>query len=495
MMQKILIVDDEPGGRDALESLLLNQGYQLALASNGIETLSIARTINPDLILLDIMMPGMDGFEVCRQLRADPRIAEVPVIMVTALDDRDSRLQGIEVGADDFVTKPIDRGELRTRVRSILRLNRYRSLQDERVKLEEQINHLTALRCIDIAITTGQDISHTLQMITEQVTGQLHVDAAIALRYDPLRLCFDICACHGFPEHIIPFGSVSIQDSLVDRVLFDQKEIHDPQFFKRILGGDHPYALLGDYFQDYHAIPLVSRGTVLGVLEIFQKAPLDLGLDAQEFLITLSGQAAIAIDSSRTLEDLRRTNTDLVQAYDATIEGWSRAMDLRDKETEGHTIRVTEKTVELARRMGMDGSELLQMRRGALLHDIGKLGVPDAILLKPGPLTDEEWVIMRKHPTYAYELISPIRYLSHALDIPYCHHEKWNGSGYPQGLKGEEIPLAARLFAIIDVWDALSSDRPYRRGWPAEKVFKYLREGSGIHFDPKVVDEFFQLMR
>jgi putative nucleotidyltransferase with HDIG domain len=191
--------------------------------------------------------------------------------------------------------------------------------------------------------------------------------------------------------------------------------------------------------------------------------------------------------------DLQRTTVELALAYDTTLEGWSSALDLRDHETEGHTQRVTAMTLRLARSLGIPDAELVHMRRGALLHDIGKMGIPDKILLKPGPLTDEEWVIMKKHPVYAYELLSPIPYLRSALDIPYCHHEKWDGSGYPRGLKGEQIPLSARLFAVVDVWDALRSDRPYRRGWDEERVAQHIADGSGTHFDPKVVAAFQQL--
>ena len=185
----------------------------------------------------------------------------------------------------------------------------------------------------------------------------------------------------------------------------------------------------------------------------------------------------------RTVE-LHRANTDLVAAYDATIEGWSRAMDLRDKETEGHSQRVTEMTERLAREVGMGDEEILNARRGALLHDLGKMGIPDSVLLKPGKLTDEEWVVMRTHPRLAYDLLRPIDYLHTSLDIPYCHHEKWDGSGYPRGLRGEEIPQSARLFAVVDVWDALKSNRPYRDGWPEERVLEHIEAGSGTHFDP-----------
>jgi len=191
---------------------------------------------------------------------------------------------------------------------------------------------------------------------------------------------------------------------------------------------------------------------------------------------------------------LEKRQQELIEAYDATIEGWSRALDLRDKETEGHTLRVTEMTVKLARAAGMSEEEIQHVRRGALLHDIGKMGIPDQILLKPDKLTEEEWIIMRKHPVYAFELLSPIAYLRPALDIPYCHHEKWDGSGYPRGLKGEQIPLAARLFTVVDVWDALLSDRPYRQRWPREKAIEYIKSQSGKHFDPKAVELFLSLI-
>ncbi|MEW6288018.1 MAG: HD domain-containing phosphohydrolase [Chloroflexota bacterium] len=191
---------------------------------------------------------------------------------------------------------------------------------------------------------------------------------------------------------------------------------------------------------------------------------------------------------------LEQRQRDLLEAYDTTIEGWSRALDLRDKETEGHTLRVTEMTVALARKAGIPENEIVHIRRGALLHDIGKMGIPDSILLKPDKLTVDEWAIMRKHPMFAYELLYPIEFLRPALSIPYCHHEKWDGTGYPQGLKGEQIPLPARLFAVVDVWDALSYDRPYRKAWSQEKVIEYICEQSGSHFDPKVVEWFLQIL-
>ena len=243
----------------------------------------------------------------------------------------------------------------------------------------------------------------------------------------------------------------------------------------------------GEDFVSYFGVPLVAKGVVKGVLEVYHRSPLHPDQEWLDFLHTLAGQAALAIDNSSLFENLQRSNTELTLAYDATIEGWSHAMDLRDKETEGHTLRVTEVTMELAGLFGTKDEDLVNIRRGALLHDIGKMGVPDAILLKPASLTEEEWVIMRKHPQFAFEMLSPIHYLRSALDIPYCHHEKWDGTGYPRGLKGEQIPLQARIFSIVDVWDALTSDRPYRKAWSKEQTMEYLRSESGKHFDPQVL--------
>ncbi len=194
--------------------------------------------------------------------------------------------------------------------------------------------------------------------------------------------------------------------------------------------------------------------------------------------------------NGRLVEELRRANLSLQLAYDATLAGWSRALDLRDRETEGHTQRVTELTVRLAQAMGVPEAELVHIRRGALLHDIGKLGIPDAILLKPGPLSEEEWEVMRRHPDYAFRWLAGIEFLRPALDIPYCHHERWDGGGYPRGLKGEEIPLAARIFAVVDVFDALTSDRPYRKAWSRDEALRYIHEQAGRQFDPKVVEVF-----
>lgn len=242
-------------------------------------------------------------------------------------------------------------------------------------------------------------------------------------------------------------------------------------------------------------VPIKIAERVIGVISIESEQANAFSESDERLTITLAAQAAIAINNAQLFDDLQRSNTSLTLAYDATIQGWSHALDLRDRETEGHTQRVTNLTMELARRIGISDEQLVHVQRGSLLHDIGKMGVPDHILLKPGALTEAEWASMKQHPVFAYEMLSPIRYLkSAALDIPYCHHEKWDGTGYPRGLKGEEIPLAARIFSIADVWDALTHDRPYRPAWMKETALEYIKEQSSKQFDPQVVEAFLGLI-
>jgi putative nucleotidyltransferase with HDIG domain len=355
-----------------------------------------------------------------------------------------------------------------------------------------QLEQLTALRAIDVAISSSHDLTFTLNVLLDHLVKQLRVDAADILLLDPQLQILEFSAGVGFRRHDIRGSRVKVGQGLSGHALQEQALVHlsdDPEL------GESPGLLFaGEEFVTYYGMPLAARNRTMGVLEIFHRSRLEPDQGWIDYLEAFAGQAAIAIDNAELFESLEQSNTELAQAYDATIEGWSRALDLRDKETEGHTQRVTEKTLLLARAMGFPEEELIHVRRGALLHDIGKMGVPDAILSKPDELTVEEWVTMRRHTTFAYDMLSPIQFLKPALDIPYCHHEKWDGSGYPRGLKGEEIPLMARIFAVVDVWDALTSDRVYRPAWSREAAFEYICQQRGKHFDPMVVDEFVRLL-
>ena len=361
------------------------------------------------------------------------------------------------------------------------------------MQTEQRLRRLAALREIDTAISGSLDLRVTLNVLLDQVTAQLEVEAADVLLLKPDIQVLYYAAGRGFRSPAMANSRVRLGEGLAGRCVLERRTLSAASSSNILKDSGRTGLAAGDVFQAYFAAPLLAKGQIMGVLEIFHPTLLLPNAEWLDFLDTLAGQAAIAIDNTMLFDNLQRSNTELLLAYDATLEGWSHALDLRDKETEGHSQRVTEIAVALARRLGIDDAGLTQVWRGALLHDIGKMGVPDSILLKQGPLSPEERAIMSKHSDYAYDMLAPIVFLRPALDIPYCHHEKWDGTGYPRGLAGEQIPLAARVFAIVDVWDALCSDRPYRAAWPKEKVRRYIREQSGYYFDPHVAEAFLEM--
>ncbi len=440
----ILIVDDSLSARKLVQGLLAREGYQLALAVDGHDGIQKAEQLRPDVILLDVLLPDLDGFTVCQRLRAHPDLAEVPVLLMTGLTEREHRLRGLEAGADDFLTKPIDADELRARLRTITRLNRYRTMQSERARF----SRLAELSPDGIAVLDGAAI---IQHANDSLARMLGLPSGADLVGRPFSLLLRASDAPRVSEHIA-------------------------QLLKRPSGNGRLEVM-------------VTRSDGLNT-----PAELVTGL------LSVDGRQLVQVIARDITErrlaetQIRMLHHELLDAYDATLEGWARALELRDQETKGHSQRVTDLTVKLAQSIGVGGEALDQIRRGALLHDIGKMGVPDAILLKPGRLTPEERKIMELHPGYAHEMLMPIEFLRPSIDIPYCHHERWDGTGYPRGLRGDEIPLSARLFALVDVWDALRSDRPYRGALPVEQVTSMIQEGIGTHFDPRAADVFFSVI-
>ncbi len=687
-MKKLIVVDDMPQNLYLLEVLLKTNGYEIETAVNGKEALEKAKASPPDMIITDILMPGMDGFSLCRIWKTDEQLKEIPLIFYTATyTDEKDRIFALGLGADRFLLKPMEPDDLLQVIEEVFSeqkkgktvvpvaaieeesyIREYnevliRKLEDKMAQLQqsnkrlftlyhtsnilgkvkpadesihdvlvalvekasyqqafyyafdgmiqklrikdaikklkkdylnssrlhefglgdeeglvgyvaktgevtnikdtkeeprwidigddtrsalfipvkyedhflgilsifsdeveaftevdEQIlttlannlaiaienrssqekvqNHfqrLSSLHKIDVAILNSTDLMVTLNLLIAQVITQLGVDATDILLYNHKSNTYKISVANGFLTDVTKTSSH--EHVLAKMAIQKRSVVHIAEIDQ--LPPSYPFRKYWEYegFCQYWGAPIIAKGVVKGVLEVYQRSEIKPDQDWLDFLESLAGQAAIAIENAEIQEGLIRSNYELTMAYDATIEGWSRAMDLRDRETEGHTQRVTAITTQLARMFDMKEEEILQIRRGALLHDMGKLGIPDYILHKPGPLTEEEWVLMRKHPVFAYEMLAPIHYLKLAIDIPYAHHEKMDGSGYPRGLKGEEIPLAARIFAVADVYDALTSDRPYRPAWSKEKALNYIREQTGHHFDPIVVEKFFQLIR
>jgi PAS domain S-box-containing protein len=368
----------------------------------------------------------------------------------------------------------------------------------KRIELDQQALHhldmLMALRTVDQSILNNLNLDDTLMVLLEKITKLLSVDAADILLYYPRLQILKASKRWGMSPSSLWDAHLNLGESHAGQIaltrrmewLPDLSVIHDSLTEK--------IRATGDRFACYMGIPLEAKGELKGVLQIFHRSLLNPTREWLDFLQSLAGQAAIAIDNALLRNEQAETNQRLIQAYDKTIEGWSRALDLRDQETGDHSQRLANLTLALARRVGVKDEMLVHLRRGAQLHDIGKMGIPDSILRKKGKLNDEEWVIMRQHPAHAIDLLLPIEFLSPALDIPYSHHEKWNGSGYPQGLRGEEIPLAARIFAVVDVWDALTHDRTYRPAWSQGEALDYIRAQSGEHFDPRIVKEFLALI-
>lgn len=360
-------------------------------------------------------------------------------------------------------------------------------------KTERQLEQFKVLNEIDQIILSSFDLQFNLKMLLGTVVEQLEVDAANILLYDASTRTLTALQGVGFSTAFFAGAQVALGEGNAGRAASERKAIHIEHLDQQTDNPRLARALSGEGFVSYYGVPLIAKGEVRGVLELFHRKPLLFQEGWLGMVNALAGRAAIAIDTLKVFENLERTNKELVLSYDAAIEGWSQALDLRDKETEGHSQRVTALAVQLARNLGVHGKPIVHFFRGALLHDIGKMGIPDSILLKAGKLTEEEWVIMRRHPTYARDMLENITFLQEAIDIPYGHHEKWDGTGYPRGLVGEQIPLAARIFAVVDVYDALTSDRPYRKAWSKKKTLSYIRKQSGTHFDPRIVDAFLKL--
>jgi response regulator RpfG family c-di-GMP phosphodiesterase len=690
-MKKILIVDDLSQNLYMLEVLLKTNGFEVETATNGIEALEVAQKNLPELIISDILMPGMDGFSLIHAWKTNERLKNIPFIFYTATytNLKDEKL-AIGLGADAYLVKPMETEAFLKEIQKVLQnqeskkpsaqpieiekeIDFYkeynqalvRKLEDKMLQLQKsnnrlaalykissemhttkqfsdqiclilqsltdvggyqyanyftfnenqtklhllssigfseattkkikeelvvaigepkgmvglvaqngqvvnigntskeanwipfdpriksvvyvpvyykkvllgviavystqtnafteederditslannlaiaiennrnqeqvlkQLNRISALHNIDLAIKSSVDLSMTLNIFLNHVTKLLRVDAADVLLSKPFATGYEFAAAKGFNTSLIENDSIRRGKSLDKKVA----AVRDLVIADRLSGEENTKEFITmwntENFSVYFGVPLQAKGQVVGVLEVFNRSYFNPDPEWVDFFVTLAGQAAIAIDNTRLFNDLQQSTRDLFIAYDETIKGWSRAMDLRDKESEEHTERVTKNTIQLAGLMGVSEENIIQIRRGSLLHDIGKLGIPDSILFKAGALTDEEITILRKHPQIAFDLLQPIDYLRPALEIPYSHHERWDGTGYPRGLKGEEIPLSARIFAVVHVWDSLLTDRPYRKAWPETKIIAYLLEQKGKYFDPYIVDKFLSLKK
>jgi putative nucleotidyltransferase with HDIG domain len=359
-------------------------------------------------------------------------------------------------------------------------------------QLKLQQRQLGALMNIGQMINSSLGLKRVLEEVMDSLIALMRAERGFLMLRDT-RGELTVRIARGIDQVNLDEEEFKVSRTVVRQVAESSQPIlttnaqEDPRF-------DGYVSVAAYHLRSILCVPLKLKNDLIGVVYVDNRARIGIFREADLALISaFADQAAVAINSAQLFENLLKSHRELEEAYEDTLEGWAKALELRDKETEGHTQRVAVLTERLARALGVSDSALVHIKRGALLHDIGKMGIPDDILRKKGPLTEEERRIMEKHPLYAYEMLSQIDFLLPALDIPYCHHEKWDGTGYPRGLRGEEIPLAARIFPITDVWDALTSDRPYRAALPRNEVRQRIKDDAGRHFDPRVVTAFMEL--
>jgi len=488
----ILLVEAGTTSLQGLEAAFEEPEYTVIHAKAHDEALQCLQHNPCAAVLFDIHAPGDDAFATARAIKATEGLRHTPILFLSATPlDEAAMLKGYAAGAVDFLVQPFSAGVVRAKVAALVRHSRdIAGRTVDNTVTERRMQQLQARHKIDRAIIDSIDLRHTLNVLVGQVATLMAVDAVSVLLLNDHTQTLEYSTSIGFRTPFLQHTLLQVGKGHAGRAVLERHPVHISDLSRQPGEFSRAPLLATEEFVSYLAVPLVTKGCVEGVMELFTRTPFTPTTQWLELLDELAGQAAVAIRHNQTLNGLQQTNTHLMLAYDSIIEGWSRALDRRDGAAEGHTLRVCETMVNLARQLRMSREELVQVKRGALLHDIGKMAIPDSILQKPGPLSDQEWSEMRRHPEYALELLSPIDCLRSSLDIPYCHHEKWDGSGYPRGLRGDQIPLAARVFAVVDVWDALRSDRPFRRGWNEADARAYIEAGSGTHFDPTVVQAF-----
>lgn len=465
----ILVVDDEPAILGLIRSFLDSRGLRCTTTTDPREALEIIERQPVDLVITDVHMEGLTGVDLLERARSiDP---EILVIVMTGQPTVDTAVRSLKANAYDYLTKPFELHQFFEVVGRALEKQR---LARENAALKDTL----MLYQISQAVTASVDEREVIQLVLDSVRSELAADrVALYLRADGRLVRW------GGNEDGSPVAEVERGVAVV----VSMRE--EPMILPG--NGTAVERLLGGVAQSAAAIPVRGREGTLGVLVALRAgSPRPFTPANLQTMAILAGNAATVMDNARQTRQLIETRTGLVEANAATIGALVSALDAREHETQVHSIRVTEYALRLAREVSYPSDGMVALKFGAMLHDIGKIGIRDSILLKPGPLTEEEWEEMRRHPVIGYEILSRIRFLRDASRIVLAHHERYDGKGYPRGLAGEEIPLGARVFAVADTLDSMTSDRPYRRAQPYERVVEDVRRCCGTQFDPGVVEAF-----
>jgi response regulator RpfG family c-di-GMP phosphodiesterase len=437
-----------------------------------------------------VCIRGIPLSQVLERLGSDPlRIWSAPLRI------RNRIVGSLWLGRDSSESPDFSAGEQKTASIigdiigcELLQLRLTRRTEDFQVQLQ-------AARSVERAIASSMDLTITLNVILDKATRLLGADAASILLLDLPGQELRLAASCGFRNPNRSSARLRPDHNLASQAGLERKTVWMDSSIAANSAPQNNAMLMEEGFLSYGATPLIAHGRVRGALEVFRRSAAVPNNSWNELLESLALEAAIAVDCAESFQSLQRTRSELGMLCDSMLEGFSRAVDLRAREAEGHSARVSELSMRTAERMGVSEEQMPALRRGALLHDIGKIGVPDSILWKTEALNDDEWRLMRQHPKYAEQVLAPIEFLRSALDIPKFHHEHWDGGGYPYGLAGTDIPLSARVFSVIDVWDSLQSRRPFREPWSASTASEYLVGSAGRQFDPEVVRTFMQILR
>ncbi len=464
---RLLVVEDDSLVRNVCVRLLRMQHYHVDAVEHGVQALERLGELRYDIVLTDLSMPQMNGLALMRQIREQH--PEIDTIMITAFGSIESAKQALKMGAFDYLTKPLEPDELERTVKTCLEMRELRALRLE----AEKLNEMVALMQLSRTITSNLDVHSQVSEFVNQLWSRFRPAGLALSLLDPEEHVLRLLAQKGLPASIAPGGATA----------FDVRRSDE-----RLLRAHH--RLVGGHGADNQAVQLLRvQDRPVGVLQLtWPPDQAELSEKDQQLLEVFTSQVAVALENGRLYGQLKQQNVETIRALAAAI-------DARDPYTRGHSDQVTKYSVRIGEAQAKDQLWIERLRYGALLHDVGKIGMPDSILLKPGPLTPDEYEKMKEHPSTGRRIVESVRALHDVLPIIEAHHERFNGLGYPKGLKGEEIPLESRIIAVADAFDAMTSDRAYRRGMPVDEALTILDQGKHQQWQGELVDCFVELVR
>ncbi|MEW6515742.1 MAG: HD domain-containing phosphohydrolase [candidate division FCPU426 bacterium] len=492
-MSNILVVDDEKGIRESLNILLTDEGYQIDMASDGMEALTLLEKKQYDLVLTDLRMPNMNGMSLLSQIK-EKWDESIPVIMLTSCGHVDTAIQAIKEGASDFIIKPFEVDHLRESVRKALKKEREkmkqaikaqeeyaRRMENANRKLDHAIFELAVLHETGKMINSTLDIKKIVSIILEMARQSVGADRARVLLYykNSQRNMMDLVysvddSNHGQLEAVDEYAAAWVRRRGEGILLEDIEKI--PPQESQLLAGSGLGSLV--------VLPIKRKSDMVGAMILNNRTGSRKFTEQDfQFLTTLVNQASIAIENAQLYDELQDHFAD-------TIRALVTAMEAKDAYTYGHSDRVTQYSLMIAGQLGLSELDVRELEYTALLHDIGKIGIAEEILRKPGKLDQHEWSVVKKHTILGSTIVRPIKFLNRGEETVRHHHEWFNGSGYPDGLKGEDIPLFSRIIAVADAFDAMISERPYRSSMTEAAAMHELSKCSGEQFDPTVVATF-----